>query len=681
MVEKDSQEVYVKPLAVHETAMIPATLKNLLDSAVYISFDIFDTAVIRSVLKPVDVFLLVAGKFTALGGILPTDFQRVRIESERMAREKAWNQRQAAETTLVEIYQSMQDDFRIAPQVTRQLKELEVDIEMKVCMKNEYIYALYRYCLEQGKKVIFASDMYLPLDVVLTILNNAGYIGYHKVFLSSSIGKTKATGEMYELMLKELSVQPEEMLHIGDNPDSDITMPAQYGIKTYFYKKCRDRALQDNEFREHWFKEDTGGENSIEKSLCAATLVNRLYADDPLEQESEQEFWYELGYKYVGLLFFGFGKWLLDLLIKDRIEKVYFLSRDGFIMKKVYDTLSKSFGHTPPSEYMYASRRALNLPAITELNDEDLNFLVSGTSTLTVSQFLERVGFDPSHYDRKIRDAGFSGRDDKVISGREYGMLRQLYLSIADDIRGKALRERELLFAYFRDVGLFGTERVGIVDIGWHGSMQYSISRILRLMGKEVYIKGYYLGTWSKAREFHDAGYAMNAYLCEFGQPRIYEDIIKCCVEIFEFIHTAPHGSVINFERINGNIGPVFDKNDQESERMHKAQIVQRGAMDLVEDLSEAWKHFPFLKVSKDIIIKPLHRVLSEPSYRETVYLGDLEHAEGFGDVYVKRAIAKPPGLLETIMNPRSYFNGYRQAFWKKGYKKRFSPLNRLYKK
>jgi predicted HAD superfamily hydrolase len=249
---------------------------------------------------------------------------------------------------------------------------------------------------------------------------------------------------------------------------------------------------------------------------------------------------------------------------------------------------------------------------------------------------------------------------------------------MADDIRDQALRERELLFTYFQNIGLFDTERIGIVDIGWHGTMQYSITRLMRLMGRKVQIKGYYLGTWSKAREFHDAGYAMNAFLCDFGQPRIYEDIIKCCVEIFEFIHTAPHGSVINFERIKGDITPVFDKNDQESARLDKAQIVQRGAMDFVEHLSQVWQQFPFLKVSKDTIIRPLHRVLSEPSYRETVYLGDLEHAEGFGDVYVKRAIAKPPGLLKTIINPRSYFCGYEQAFWKKGYKKRFFSLNRL---
>jgi len=197
------------------------------------------------------------------------------------------------------------------------------------------------------------------------------------------------------------------------------------------------------------------------------------------------------------------------------------------------------------------------------------------------------------------------------------------------------------------------------------------------MYGRESSIKGYYLGTFHKAKELHEAGQHMSAYLCEFGQPEYFHEIIKYCVEIFEFIHIAPHGSVINFERVNGNIKPIFDQDDQESKKIAKAQTVQKGALDFIEDLLKTWKHFQFLTISKKTAVKPLARILRNPTATEAILLGDLEHAEGFGDVYIKRFIAKPPPLRTILANPYSFLNSYKEAFWRRGYRKRCFSLKR----
>jgi predicted HAD superfamily hydrolase len=326
---------------------------------------------------------------------------------------------------------------------------------------------------------------------------------------------------------------------------------------------------------------------------------------------------------------------------------------------------------------MYASRRALNLPAIIELDDNTLDFLVSGTSILKVAQFIERLGFDSARYVDKISEAGFSHKDNKILTGRDYRNLRKLFALLADDIKEKASSERAYLHEYFDNVGLFNGKNIGVVDIGWHGTLQHSIQKLLQIFGKKAHIKGYYLGTFHKAKELLDAGQSMSAYLCEFGRPEFFHKIIKYCVEIFEFIHIAPHGSVINFERVNGTIQPIFDRDDQESRKIAKAQTVQTGALDFIEDLLKTWKHFQFLQMSKETAIRPISRVLRNPTYTEAVLLGDLEHAEGFGDVYIKRFIAKPPPLLSVLSNPYTFLNGYKEAFWRRGYWKRCFSLKR----
>jgi len=165
-----------------------SNLRSLIDRSQYVSFDIFDTAVIRSVLKPTDVFNLVEQHFKVHGNELHFDYKTVRVEAERRSREIAWKTKKCSETTLDEIYLCMREDFGIDHRTAENIRQLELDTEMKICFRNTFIHALYTYCLEKNKKVIFTSDMYLPMDTVEWILNNIGYSTFHKIYLSSSLG-------------------------------------------------------------------------------------------------------------------------------------------------------------------------------------------------------------------------------------------------------------------------------------------------------------------------------------------------------------------------------------------------------------------------------------------------------------------------------------------------------------
>lgn len=660
---------------------IDRDLLGLIDKVTWVSFDVFDTAVLRGIQKPTDVFDLVAESFRCSWGSLPFEYRAIRVASEHLARENAWHLKRCAETTLDEIYHRMMEDHGIPSRIAERLKRLEIDAEVNVCTRNEFIYSVYRRCIEAGKKVIFISDMYLPADITTRILLNVGYSQYHKLFLSSSLGVTKSTGSLFQYVIKDLCCESREILHIGDHYESDVTMAGKSGLVTFFYEKCAERALRRRDLRRTFFEAGQGGDTLLE-SMYAATIINKFCTNPGVgAASSESDFWYEFGYKNVGILFFGFTAWLLEHVIQDRVERVYFLSRDGYIAKAVYDLVSPLVEEAPSSAYMYASRRALNLPAMTELDEKTMNFLVSGTSTLNVAHFLERLGLDSGTHAEAIKEAGFSDSAEKVVTGRDYARLRRLFALIADHIKEKAVAERRHLVEYLESIGILDSKKVGFVDIGWHGTLQDSASKILRLAGKEIEIKGYYLGTFKSALELSEAGNDMKAYLCEFGRPGPLHDIVKLCVEIFEFIHTAPHGSLIAFEKRHGAVEPVFEKNDFESGKIEKARALQEGALAFVEDFAKCWKHFSFLKVPRELAIAPLHRVLGSPTYAEAVRLGDLEHAEGFGDVYVRRYIAKPPEFFEMLARPGRLASRYRQAFWKVGYRKRMHLLSRLLEK
>ena len=120
-----------------------------------ISFDIFDTLLLRNVQEPKDIFKILAKYVKDKYKIL--DFANIRIKAEERSRTEA----NKYETSLKEIYEYIDIDEKIKEDI--KLKELE--LEEKFLRANPFMQKIYNYCLEKKKKVICITDMYLPLEI------------------------------------------------------------------------------------------------------------------------------------------------------------------------------------------------------------------------------------------------------------------------------------------------------------------------------------------------------------------------------------------------------------------------------------------------------------------------------------------------------------------------------------
>ncbi|WP_158069655.1 HAD-IA family hydrolase [Moorena bouillonii] len=69
------------------------------------------------------------------------------------------------------------------------------------------------------------------------IIHSAGYDDSEKLFLSSTIGKTKFRGDIYGYVVEKLGCNPEYILHIGDNYQSDILNAKANGLVFFLIKK------------------------------------------------------------------------------------------------------------------------------------------------------------------------------------------------------------------------------------------------------------------------------------------------------------------------------------------------------------------------------------------------------------------------------------------------------------
>ena len=142
--------------------------------------------------------------------------------------------------------------------------------------------------------------------------------------------------------------------------------------------------------------------------------------------------------------------------------------------------------------------------------------------------------------------------------------------------------------------------------------------------------------------------------------------------EIFEFIHSAPHGSVIEYGS-GGDMKPVLEENDRPQSELNKVEMMHQGAIDFITQYLKVVSNFSCIQIpDREMAIEPLRRVLRNPTLEEAQNLGDIQHVESFGKVNTQRYIAKPPqySFLELLRVDR-VFVSLKSSFWKIGYLKR----------
>lgn len=643
------------------------SLSSLISKSDIVSFDIFDTAILRNVYSPSDIFSITEKIYTEKHGELSFNFKEVRSKAEPQAVKLISKQNYTESICLDEIYDFIHESLNISKRELDILKSLEMQTELEFCTKNEYIHSYYQQCISQGKRVIFTSDMYLPEDFIHKILMKNGYTKYDDLYLSGVLRKSKSKGSLYQYILKDLNCKTSTLLHIGDNFNADIINAKRNKIKTFYYKKSCEHALQHMHFKK--LRELYNENLTIEESLYFATVINKVYS----KRNSENtDFWYEFGYIYCGIIYFGFIRWLTAQLANNEPDKVLFLARDGYIMHQTYKLLN-SDNSSPPSDYMYASRRAITIPTIqNQIDERSIKILCHTFPNLSVKDYLARVDLYASNYSKEIQEAGFSNKEHIIVTTEDKRKLASLFNLLIKDVAKVSEIERRHLIKYLEQVEFIGAKKIAIVDIGWQGTIQNSLSELMTIANQKVEISGYYIGTFRTAAKYIDKGMNMSGYMCNLSAPKNNFNILSESVHMFEFIFSAPHGSVIKFREEGNKIVPVCEPNESSAQKIKIINNFQKGALDFISDFKEVEKAFKEIHINPEFAIKPISRLLNNPTYNESIHFGDLKHSEYVGDNSYENCFAKASSPWKMYFNPLKFRRKYSSALWKAGFRKRY---------
>lgn len=278
-----------------------------------VSLDVFDTALLRTVYLPTDIFKLVEQDVCR-------DFYTKRKEAENKAREK-------------NMFYTIYDIYKFLPDFD---PEIEIKTELNNCKANPKILELYK---QNPENYVFISDMYLPSKVIKKMLEKIGYEN-PRVFVSCEMKAIKFDGSLFRKVQDILGKRIQK--HYGDNYNVDIEGAKKAGIPEVEFNPAL---------------------HNIRLSLPVIRDVRlKKYIAEVLAGDESKE-------DKIALLFspivVGFTKWTLRQ--RERGQKIFFLSRDMIAPYVVAKKILKA----PDVFYLHASRRSLG-GACLQSNDQKL---------------------------------------------------------------------------------------------------------------------------------------------------------------------------------------------------------------------------------------------------------------------------------------------------------------------
>lgn len=528
-------------------------LYGLVDSHEVISFDVFDTLIMRRILKPSDVFLVMENKIKKDKRGIP--FAGWRTEAEERAGTHTCS------PTIDEIYGAMKELHGLDEDCIREWKQMEIETELELVCRRDVMAKLLDYAYGKGKKIYLTTDMYFPGDILERILDRCGIGHCYELLISCENKASKENGMLYRIL--KAKEKGKRILHIGDNYVADVENAVRSGLDAFRVMSGYDiLALSSIAC----ILEEAG-------SLDGKKMLGYFIADmfnDPFvlnagKGKVQLNTFHSLAHCFlpVTALFLEF------ILEKSRLyDVILFASRDGYFLDRLYQMASpggKDLEGGAKGLYFYTSRSAVNSSVIFDetdlytvcskiLEDPRLNvkyFLkvqfgieADGELDITSGQAVERWGRE-GLWERilsyKERIVGISGENRKKYS--EY--IKSLGIGFYGRDSSESVSS-----------GSGSSVKTAVVDIVTQGTLVYGLSKLtgnpvdLISLGTSAMPNGYVQDLKRVSSVYGNVNRSMDgtAYsLSDFSELHLFLEVIYASCE-GQFAGFDQNGGIITLD-------------------------------------------------------------------------------------------------------------------------------------
>jgi len=594
-----------------------------------ISFDIFDTLIKRNVCIPEDVFDIVQEQFEKNNSKkLGISFK----EERKKAEEKARLSSNLEEISLELIYTFFTN--KVTQKEKNILKELEIQIEEKVCTTNYPIYNLYQRCLKEGKRIILVSDMYLPQRTIEKILENCGYIEYEKLYLSSTIGLQKITTNLFKFVINDMKVSKKEVVHIGDSKRADFIACMKVGIKSIL---CNRKIVNTCYV----------GINDIYQS----DRNPYMYINNTLPRYKNESHMFRWGYEAYGPLLLGFCQWIHKMLRDKKIETAFFLARDMYLVVDIYKKLY-------PNEnikYLEISRKSLRQAYVLKNDKLESIFDTMARVNYSICEICDALEIDVDEIIEKCKEVNlYISVSDKFPLNEDKNNV--IFSNVVLD-KLKSITDYSV--EYLEQMGLRQKGKYALIDIGWHGTIQNMLEKIT----ENKYTGIYFGSTLRKSfKEMETYGYWFDTVDEQAILPKL------TMISILEVMLFPKIGTTISYEKKSKGIVPIYGKCEMDESYEHVKEF-QNGALEFINNYVKNSLFFN-KEILSTIAVKAYEKMAFQPTILQAKTLSLLPYEEG----KVMR-IAYIDNKRNYFFRPKKILTDYEKAKWKTGFIKQLVPF------
>jgi len=471
-------------------------------------------------------------------------------------------------------------------------------------------------------KRVFVSDFYMSAEDLKSILKHVDLdqLVSHG-YSSCDLLLNKRSGRIFPYVLQQECQDVKSIVHIGDNEHSDVSAPKKLGIKTIHYLPAEQHALRLSLTNEH-----SNPELKIKNIL--SKLANQQSKTDP---NSTKESMYWAGIQNSSLII-GFVLQIMEDAIKNKLERIFFFTREGEFFKKIYDAIASRdpFGvPVPEAVLLEVSRVATFAPSLQTVTIKSLMRIWSLYSTQSIGALFSSLGIDSEQFKDVI-----AKHDIDTSEEIQYPWLDQRVISLFDDKQFTSLvntiisKKRSLLSGYLSSKNFPMKGKTAIVDIGWRGTIQDNLAHIF----PELHIYGYYLGLDKFINE-QPINTQKSGYITNLNDAESVDSFIFGKVAPIEMLCNSPNGSVIGYEQKSGTYSANRLIHESENRSYHNAVVhFQQGVTDAALEIGKAVRVHSLTSTNfKRLALSNWTEIISNPPPTIASAYFKLAHNESFG--------------------------------------------------
>lgn len=521
--------------------------------------------------------------------------------------------------------------------ISGELLNEEIEQEKRCIFINPDILPIFEKY--KNLKMYCISDFYMGADSLKILLDYLNLpIKIEKIYSSADYLLNKRTGNLYKQAEKELGITPKEHIHVGDNQHSDIEIAQSLGIETIKTTKT-----------EFEFAPEIGRSFKIDLESLKKESKNK---NDKL---------FNSGVDLAPLLYF-FGYSIVEYAIKNKIDKVYYQTREGETFIKIHELIKENnpFGvQLPECDTMEVSRMATFSASLKEFSIAELLRLWSQyrvqsmkalfkTLAIDIEQYKEFFGKYDINIEEDISEPWFNIKIQNLCADKEF----------TDKIQIELNRKKEELLKYFEQKKhiINDNKPLFVVDIGWRGTIHDNLAYIFT----NKQIDGYYLTLY----DFYNIQPKNTKKISYLDDEKIRNNEIACIITLLEWIYNPGTGSVTKYKD-----GEAIRKAKEEEREIVKEYIkpLQEGMFEGAKLINEYMKYHPYEALeTKKYVYELIKKIKTNPSKELVEAYYSMVFNDTFGTAEYVEKEAKLKGIQKyNVIKCR---NILRNEYWKEAF-------------